>query len=188
MKPFGKDVGAKQGGTDEWYTPREAVEVLLEFIPKGSRILCPFDTAESEYVKVFGKDHTVIHSHISEGIDFFELPKPDVDYVISNPPYSRRNDVIKRLYEWDIPFAMMCNSNGIYDSKTRFELADHKGGQLLFLYPRAKYRGEDNTYTSPPYMSCYWAYKMLPNDLMFRKISEPELPGQIEMCFDEVEV
>ena len=26
MKPFGKDVGAKQGGTDEWYTPREAVE------------------------------------------------------------------------------------------------------------------------------------------------------------------
>ena len=38
---------------DEWYTPEEAVKVILPFIPEGSRILCPFDTENSEFVKLF---------------------------------------------------------------------------------------------------------------------------------------
>ena len=40
-------------GTDEYYTPRHAVEILLPYIPEHSKIWCPFDKEFSQYVQVF---------------------------------------------------------------------------------------------------------------------------------------
>lgn len=38
---------------DEWYTPAEAVQVIVPFIPETIKtIWCPFDKPESQYVKV----------------------------------------------------------------------------------------------------------------------------------------
>ena len=105
-----REIGENKGGSDEWYTPPEAVYPLLQYIKPGSKILCPFDTAESEFVKILGNgSNIVLHSHISEGVDFFTLDKPDVDYIISNPPYSKRMEILEKLYSWDIPFAMIFN-------------------------------------------------------------------------------
>ena len=39
------------GKNDECYTPGYAVKPILKYIPKDSRIWCPFDTPESEFVK-----------------------------------------------------------------------------------------------------------------------------------------
>ena len=178
---FNKKMGVNFGGTDEWYTPEEAITPLLQYIKPDSRILCPFDTAESNYVKVFGKDHEVIHSHIFEGTDFFTLDKPDVDYIISNPPYSKRTEVLRRLYDWDIPFAMMFNCNGIFDSKLRCNFAKNKGAELLFLYPRVAYIDTEGARSAPPYMSCYWCYKILPERLMFASIVEDNQLDMFDM-------
>jgi hypothetical protein len=39
---------------DEWYTPEEAVKIILPLIPDNVKtIWCPFDKPESEFVKVF---------------------------------------------------------------------------------------------------------------------------------------
>lgn len=136
---FSKEMGANKGGTDEWYTPEDAVLPLIPYIKPGSKILCPFDKSESNYVKVLSRDFEVINSHIDDGVDFFTLEKPNVDYIVSNPPYSKRTDIIKQLYQWNIPFAMMFNSNGIFDNKIRFDHVKNRGGELLFLYPRVTY-------------------------------------------------
>lgn len=57
---------------DEFYTPIYAIEPLLKYIPKESKIWCPFDIEESNYVKIFSSNgYSVSHSHISEGYDFF---------------------------------------------------------------------------------------------------------------------
>lgn len=139
-KPWGKGMGANQGGTDEWFTPVEAVMPILPFLKKGSRILCPFDTDESQYVKCLSKEHSVVYSHISQGKDFFLLDKPNVDYIISNPPYSTRTEVLKQLYKWDIPFALILNSNGLFDSVTRSLLARGGGGTVVPLSQGKVYR------------------------------------------------
>lgn len=34
---------------------------------------------------------------------------PDCDYIISNPPYSLKGEVLKQLYEIGKPFAMLVN-------------------------------------------------------------------------------
>ena len=85
-------------GNDEFYTPLYAVKPIFKYIKEGATIWCPFDTADSYYVRYAKKlGLRVIHSHISEGKDFFEItPKKDkIDYIISNPPYSLKTEVLK---------------------------------------------------------------------------------------------
>lgn len=40
-------------GNDEFYTPHYAIEPIMKYIPKGSKIWCPFDTSESLFVQDF---------------------------------------------------------------------------------------------------------------------------------------
>jgi len=50
-----KDILYTAGKNDECYTPKYGVLPILEFIPKGAVVWCPFDTADSEFVKQIGK-------------------------------------------------------------------------------------------------------------------------------------
>lgn len=120
--------------SDEWYTPRSAVVPIIEHLKPNSRVLCPFDTENSNFVKeLTERGFLVDQSHISEGIDFFSLPKPDVDYVVSNPPFSRFDEILNRLYEWGIPFAMIWNTQRLFDSQFRMRIAEIGGGGDLVL-------------------------------------------------------
>lgn len=94
---------------DECYTPAIMVYPIIEYLKKGSTIWCPFDTEKSEFVKVFTKEEfNVIHSHIWEGKDFFTYePSEPCDYIISNPPFTKKLDVLRRLYNMGKPFAMI---------------------------------------------------------------------------------
>lgn len=83
---------------DEYYTPECAIYPIIKFLKPGSTVLCPFDTEDSNFVKVLREQgFNVLHSHISEGKDFFKLRKikTKVDYIISNPPYSKRQRSLK---------------------------------------------------------------------------------------------
>ena len=162
-----KSFGANKGGSDEWYTPKEAVEVLLPYLKNNSKILCPFDKETSEYVRVLKEEgHTVVYSHIHDGQDFFNLEKPDVDYVISNPPYTMRTAVLKKLYEWDIPFALLLNGVGLFDAYERFELA-RKGVEVMYIYPRVKYIDHKGQRASALFQSVYWCHGILPKQMVF---------------------
>ena len=58
-------------GNDEFYTPKYAIEPILKYIPRGSKVWCPFDTESSLFYKLL-KDHgcDVKVSHLESGIDF----------------------------------------------------------------------------------------------------------------------
>lgn len=42
----------KTSKSDEYYTPRYAVEIILPYIEKFDHVWCPFDKEHSEFVKV----------------------------------------------------------------------------------------------------------------------------------------
>lgn len=78
-------------GDDESYTLPYAVEPILKYIPEDWTVWCPFDTAESEFVKQISRTNRVIRSHISEGKDFFRYePAEHWDCIVSNPPFQRK--------------------------------------------------------------------------------------------------
>ena len=51
--------------SQEYYTPVEAILPILPYIKNFKKVWCPFDTAESNYVKVLREyGHEVVYSHI----------------------------------------------------------------------------------------------------------------------------
>jgi hypothetical protein len=90
---------------DEFYTPNYAIEPLIKYLKPNSNIWCPFDTEESNFVKCLKElGHRVICTHIFNGDDFFYTEAPEgTNYIISNPPYSIKFQVINRLFKLKIP-------------------------------------------------------------------------------------
>ena len=159
-------------GTDEYYTPLHAVEILLPYIPEHSKIWCPFDKEFSQYVQVFtAGGHEVVYSHIDNGQDFFRYePDQEYDFIISNPPYSKKDAVIKRLYELGHPWSMFLNPNGIFDARERFNFFSRFGVQLLIPRGRTQFmKYGSELCTSPPFLTVYVCWRFLPETIMFEQ-------------------
>ena len=158
---------------DEYYTPAYAVEPIIQYLKEGSTIWCPFDTCDSEYVKVLrAHGFIVAHSHIEDGGDFFKISVPNCDYIISNPPYSLKGEVFKRLYEIGKPFAMLVNFQGLFDHKDRFELFKNNNVELLYLSPRVNYFTPNNKTKSSgvPFQSVYVCSNLIGKQLEFKDL------------------
>lgn len=164
---------------DEFYTPNYAIEPLLKYLNPGSTVLCPFDTENSNYVKyLIQNGHNVIYSHIQNGQDFFELSEPNfagIDYIISNPPYSLKYEVFKRLFEIGKPFAMLVGVVGLFESQKRFNIFKDNKFEIMYFNLRISYfKSYDDQVTklNPPFSSVYITSGILPEKIMFETISK----------------
>jgi hypothetical protein len=161
---------------DEFYTPSYAIKPILEYIKPNSKIWCPFDTEESLYVKVLSEaGHTVYYSHISNGRDFFTSDVPNCDYIISNPPYSLKSEVLKRLFEIGKPFAMLVCLNGLFENQKRFDMFKNNVFEVMYFNRRVSYfkdYKEQKEMTNPAFPSIYLCSKMLPQQIVFKELSK----------------
>ena len=87
---------------DEYMTPFSAWENIIRFIPKQTPIWeCFFgDGRSGQHLRDLGCTN-VIH----EPIDFFTSDRGEV--IISNPPFSLKKQVFKRLFELDKSFILL---------------------------------------------------------------------------------
>lgn len=96
---------------DEMYTPFYAVAPLVKHLKNSGykTIWCPFDKEWSAYVRTFKEEgFNVIRSSLSDGKDFFQYePDEPYDVIISNPPFSKKDEVIRLLDELGKPFAIL---------------------------------------------------------------------------------
>ena len=158
--------------SDEVFTPKYAVLPLVKYIPNGSTIWCPFDTLESEYVKVFTENgYKVIHSHIDEGKNFFEYEPKEYDIIISNTPFSIKDDIIKHLYELDKPYAMLLPIPTLQGQK-RFEYMKD-GLQILSFNKRINFYTDSSRKEIQKGVSfgcAYFCKNFLPKDLILEEL------------------
>lgn len=161
----------KTSKSDEYYTPRYAVEIILPYLEKFNHIWCPFDKEHSEFVKALQeKGKKVTFGHIETGQDFFAYKKAPggVDCIVSNPPFSKRDAIFRRMYELGLPFALIMNNNGLFDSKSRYELFKKNNFELLI--PKGRMRFFDETMevkNSPNFQSIYVCNGILPKTIEF---------------------
>ena len=167
--------------SDEVYTPAYAVRPLIKYIKlymknhqKDSLIIwCPFDLDFSEYVKILSKIEgvKVIFSHIDRGENFFFYePKEDYDIIISNPPFSCKDDVLKRLYELNKPYAMLLPIPTL-QGQTRFPYM--KDIQYLGFDKRINYYKDismTKTQDGVSFGSCYICKDFLPRDFIIEEL------------------
>lgn len=164
---------------DEYYTPPCAVYPVMRRLRKGAAVWCPFDKADSEFVKILsGHGFRVIYGHIQTGQDFFKTKTPDCDYIVSNPPYSLKGEILARLYEIGKPFAMLVNFQGIFDSKERFRMFKENRVEMLWLSPRVSYLTADGMPpVRAPFQSGYVCSGICKNQLEFDYLEDVSSKG-----------
>lgn len=164
-------------GNDEFYTPEYAITPLFKYLPPPPvTIWCPFDTENSLFVKLFRQHgYTVIATHIVNDQDFFTIEPPKCDYIISNPPYSLKSEVLDRLFQLGVPFAMLVGVVGLFESQKRFEMFRDHNFEIMYLNRRVAYFKsyvEQKPSLNPPFSSVYVCHGMLPKQIVFEEIKK----------------
>ena len=163
---------------DECYTPHYAVHPLIKYIPSNKVIWCPFDEEWSAFVnELFLNGNKVISSHINQGLDFFNYEPQYYDIIISNPPFSIKDAVLKRLYELNKPFAVLLPMNSL-QGVNRYKYF-RNGIQLLTFDQRIGFHSTKdsmNPVEGSPFASAYFCNGFLPRDLIVEELSAFERP------------
>ncbi len=160
-----------KGKNDECYTPKYAVEPIVKYIQKDKIIWCPFDTEESEFVKVFKENNIkIVYSHIKNGQDFFEYEPEQWDIIISNPPFTDKKLFFERALSFNKPFALIMSITWLNDSAPKRLFAD-KDLQLLMFDKRIKFMNENfETIGNPTFSSAYYCYNFLPKQIIMETL------------------
>ena len=159
-----------KGRNDECYTPRYGVEPIIKYLPEGKTIWCPFDTENSEYVKVLReKGFNVIYSHIALGQDFYTYePEEEWDIMVSNPPFTKKKDIFKRALSFGKPIALLMSMAWLNDSgsKKAFSESD-RHMQLLMFDNRIKFNNPFGIANDKiTFSSGYYCSDLLPRDII----------------------
>ena len=158
--------------SDEYYTPDYAVIPILKYLKPGSIIWCPFDTKNSSYSRIFQENgFKVITTHIDNGENFF-FYEPDCHYdvIISNPPFSCKDLILKRLQELGKPYAILLPLPTL-QGQSRFEYLINS--EVLVFNKRINfYLDEKQTKptTGVSFASVYVCKNFLPEKLIFEKL------------------
>lgn len=165
------NTGLKQAVVfDNLYTPQNAVLPLLKYVPKHYKIVCPFDSEESHYYKVFkasGYDITCLH--LNKGEDFFLDMFDEYDIILSNPPFSIKDQIIERLYLIDKPFIMLLPLTALSGIK-RVNMFKKYGIDLIIFDKRINYIIRGKQSKGNWFASAYFTYKVLQDKLIFEKL------------------
>lgn len=80
---------------DEYFTLEKDVRIIADNLIPNLNIWCPFDSEESHFPHVLREyGHTVT----ATSSDFFTTePPPGCNAVVSNPPFSRKKEVLRHL-------------------------------------------------------------------------------------------
>ena len=158
------------------YTPDYAVRPLLKYLEqfKGKTIWCPFDTDESEYVKILTDEgHKVIYNHIDTGDNFYDFGDglfakdvPDFDLIVSNPPFHNKARLVERVVKFGKPFALLLPMTWLND-KAPWEIFSKEGLELMLFDRRIKFKNCGN---QPSFGCGYYCRGILPEKIVFESL------------------
>lgn len=88
--------------------------------------------------------------------------------IVSNPPFSKRTAIFETLFNFNLPFAMIMNFNGLFDTKKRHELFKNNKFELLIPKGRMCFFDESmEAKDNPNFQSIYVCSGVLDNQIEF---------------------
>jgi hypothetical protein len=143
---------------DDYMTPKTAWEAINHLIPKNKVIWESFygDGKSAEYLRELG--YNVIH----EKIDFFENNLGDI--IVSNPPFSRAKEIIKRLTLLEKPFILIMPISKL--TTTYFRDCFKDNSEFQFIIPRKRIQfnklidGNEEQQNKCNFDCVYYCYKI----------------------------
>lgn len=153
---------------DNLYTPDYAIEPLLKYIPKGITIWECCDFGGSKITRLLKKHGCNVISTDKEE-NFFEYkPNENFDMIITNPPYSLKDDFIKKCYEWNKPFCLLLPITSL-EGKTRGAMFRKYGIEVMVFDSRVEYL--DNK-RGNWFNTSWFCHNVLPKQLIFEELNK----------------
>ena len=162
---------------DELYTPLEAIKPLWKYIknyiektetiPEDITIWEPTDFGESKITSFFKElGFNVISTH-KNNFDFLK-DKADFnfDFIITNPPYTLKNEFLKKCYEYDRPFALLLPLTTL-EGVERGKIFKEHDVRLIILNKRINFLNQKK---SNWFNTSWFCYGLLTNYLNFEEV------------------
>ena len=90
---------------DEYFTRERDAETIAQHIIRPMTVWCPFNDKGKAFDIVLPRHG---HKVICTDTDFFTTDPPKgTEAVISNPPFSRKKEVVKRLHDLGLKFVLI---------------------------------------------------------------------------------
>ncbi len=160
----------KNPKNDELYTPPEAIYPLIKYLPpKPYTVWECTDYGDSNISKILTDyGYRVISTHKNKGFDFLtDKPQFDFDIIITNPPYSLKNQFLKRAYQIGKPFCFLLPITTL-EGKFRGNLFRQYGVEVLVLDKRINFmQNKKNVW----FNTSWFCWKVLPEKLIFEKVN-----------------
>lgn len=150
------------GKNDECFTPRYVVEAILPYLDRSKTYWLPFDTEESEFVRVLRDNgFSFVRSHKEEGLDYFEYEPEHWDAILSNPPFTGKRAIFERALSFGKPFALLMSNTWLNDSAPKV-LFMERDLQLLLFRNRIQF----NSMHKITFSSSFFCRDFLPKQIM----------------------
>lgn len=149
--------------SDECYTPQNEVWPIYKFLDKSKTYYEATSTHSGSIVK--GLQEGGYNVVGNEGKDFFECGVSDVyDGIITNPPYSKKDQFLEHCFYLGKPFALLLPVAAIQSQK-RGNMFDKHGISLLVYNRRVDFTGKK----APPFGVAWFMGNGFcePNQIMF---------------------
>ena len=155
---------------DELYTPKYAIEPLIKYLPKTRVTIweCT-DYGESNITKVLREHgYNVITTHKNNFNFLTDTPNFYFDIIVTNPPYSLKDEFLKKCYDYGKPFALLLPITAL-EGITRGRMFRERGVELLVFDKRCDFL--DNK-KSNWFNTSWFCYKVLPKQLIFEELKK----------------
>lgn len=144
---------------DDYETPLSAWRSIIEYIPKKAVVWEPFygSGASGDHLRSLGLN--VIH----QKEDFFVANRGDI--ILTNPPFSKKKEVLLRLKELNKPFAVLLPASVLGTKMMASLFPDIQviipNGRISFI--------KNGTQTKGVWFASFWyCWKLgLPKDILF---------------------
>ena len=151
--------------SDEWHTTADVVNKIIELLmPKGV-ICCPFDTVSSQFVQQganYGKLLFGMRDWLN--VDY------EYDYLMTNPPFSMKNQVIERVLKNGKPSALILPLDSLGGVKRHRLFSEYSYPAVYVPMRRLSYYDEKgNRRTNANFHSIIALFNTNHKGLMFEK-------------------
>lgn len=155
---------------DDLYTPEYAIKPLLKYIPKNITVWECCDFGGSKITKLL-KEHGCKVISTDKEENFFEYePKEKFDMIITNPPYSLKDDFIKKCYEWGKPFCLLLPITSL-EGKTRGREFRKHGIEILVFDGRIEFISDKK---GNWFNTSWFCWNVLPKQLIFEELKKEQ--------------
>lgn len=156
---------------DELYTPEYAISPLLKYLPKDKIIWECTDFGSSNITKVLKKNGFQVISTHKKDFDFLkDTADFSFDIILTNPPYSLKNQFLQKCYEYKKPFCLLLPITSL-EGIERGKMFREYGVELMVLDKRCNFI-YDNSKKNNWFNTSWFCWNILPSKLIFESLEK----------------